>query len=204
MTTAYTTLRVNTRGVVLFEAHAERLGPLVRSDFEQFAASANEGVYSLRADGSTLSIQPRSGTRLTADADVREAVSPMLEHKGAFAKPAPPSAYDSVRSLGIMTLLTSAEGDEIFESCLASVMAWDGQSLVLVPSNRPRVMSVAERFVARDFPHRRAPIRTDGDWGLLLINAVAAVVPAWLPGRKRFSSELLAQIKAAIEATAIR
>lgn len=204
MSTAYTTLRVSSRGVVLFEDHAERLGPLVRSQFEHFAASATEGIYSLRADGPTLSIEPRAGTRLTAEADVREAVSPVLERKGAFAKPAPPSAYDAVRSLGVMTLLTSSAGDEIFESCLASVMAWDGESLVLVPTNRPRVMSVAESFVARDFPHRRAPIRTDGNWGLLLINAVAAVVPAWLPGRKPFPTQLLAEIKAAIEATAIR
>jgi len=201
---SYTTLRVSERGVVLFEAHAERLGPQVREPFQRFAATAAEGIYSLRAESNKLRIERRAGTRLVEDAELRTTVSPVIGGQGPIPKPTPPSVYDAVRATGAMTLLISAAGDEIYESCLASVMAWDGQSLVLVPNERPRVRSLAEAFIAHRFPHRRAPIRVDGDWGLLLINAVAAVAPVRVPGRQPFPGELLHELRAAIEATAIR
>jgi hypothetical protein len=200
----YTTVRVSAAGVVLFEDHAVRLGPEARPAFEQFAATATEGVYSLRAHGAELTIERRAGSRLHDEVVLRTRVSPMLSHPGPFAKPAPPSLYDSVRIPDAITLLTNHSGDELYECDVASVMAWDGASLVLVPTDRPRVLSVAEAFVAREFLHRRAAIRTDGDWGLLLMNAVAAVAPKRLHGRHAFPPELLADLRAAMELTATR
>lgn len=200
---SYTTLRVSARGVVLFEEHAARLGAALLPSFERFAAAATEGVYSLRANGDQLDVERRAGSRLQEGFRLATAVSPMLTREGPFPKPSPPSAYDSVRTPKTVTLLTDAAGVEIFECDIASVMAWDGTSLVLVPTDRPRVQSVAEAFVARRFSHRRAPIRVDGHWGLLLINAVAAVAPA-SGGRRPFSRQFLGQLTKAIEATAAR
>ncbi len=200
---SYTTLRVSALGVVLFEEHAARLGPALLPAFERFAASATQGVYSLRANGDALDVERLSGSRLQRAFRLRTAVSPMLTQEGPFPKPRPPSAYDSVRVEKTVTLLTDAAGEEIYESDIASVMAWDGTSLVMVPSDRPRVMSVAEAFVARRFSHRREPIRTDGHWGLLLINAVAVVAPP-AGGRRPFSRQFLGQLTKAIEATAAR
>ncbi len=197
----YTTLRVSALGVVLFEEHAARLGPALLPAFERFAATATEGVYSLRANGEKLEVERRTGSRLQEPFRLTTAVSPMLESPGPFPKPAPPSAYDSVRTPKTVTLLTDAAGVEIYECDLAGVMAWDGTSLVMVPEDRPRVLSVAEAFVARRFSHRRAPIRTDGHWGLLLINAVAMVAPP-SGGRRPFSRQFLGQLSKAIEATA--
>ena len=199
---SYTTLRVSRSGVVLFAAHAERLGPALLPAFESFAASATEGVYSLRAQGYQLLVEQRPESRLRDGVALRTAVSPVLARGGPFPKPASPSEYDAVRAPGTVTLLTDAAGEELYECDLASVMAWDGSTLILVPEDRPRVLSVAELFVARTFAHRRAPIRVDGTWGLLLINAVAAVSP--ITARAAFSPMLLQQIRSAIEATARR
>ena len=199
----YTTLRVSARGTVLFEDHAQRLGPLVRAPIERFAATASEGIYAVQALGSELLIERRRGTRLIEGLEARFMVSPVVARAGPFAKPAPPSPYDSVRAAGALTLLTNSEGDEIYETCVASVMAWDGQSLVLVPSSRPRVLSTAETFVAREFRHRRSPIRRESDWGLLVMNAVASVTPVF-PERQPFDPALLAEIRAAVEETAGR
>lgn len=201
---SYTTLRVSARGVVLFESHAARLGPAARPEFERFAASATSGIYSLHAQGDVLRVEARGGSRLTEGLSVRTEVSPVIDRQGAFAKPAPPSPYEPVRRAMTTTLLTDAAGAEVYESCVASVLAWDGASLILVPHDRPRVASVAETFVERHFYHRRAPIRTDSDWGLMLINAVASVPLDTLPGRRPFSIELYLAIQNAIEATAAR
>ncbi len=199
----YTTLRVSARGVVLFEEHAERLGPTLRPAFEKFAATASEGVYSLRGDADRLVVERRSGSRLHEGVVVRSAVSPMALRHGPFAKPAPPSPYDDVRSASAITLLTDVGETEIFECCVAAVMAWDGTDLVMVPADRPRVQSVAEAFVARDFPHRRGPIHTAGSWGLLLINAVGSAAP-FIGAREPFPPDVAAHLQATIDATAVR
>ncbi len=203
---SFTTLRVSARGVVLFEDHATRLGRLYRHAFERFAAHASHGVYALRGlETGELEVEYRSGSKLMQPGlTVKTAVSPVRHHPAPFAKPPSPSEYDAVRSPGAVTLLTDAEGSEIYEACVAAVMAWDGASLVLVPSDRPRVLSVAESFVARNFSHRRAPIRTDGDWGLLLINAAESLAPESAPARCRFDPLTLERVRASIDATAAR
>lgn len=203
---SFTTLRVSASGVILFEEHANRLGPGYRRAFERFAAHASQGIYALYGlDSGELHIEPRSGSKLDQlDLSVKCAVSPLLARGGPFAKPPSPSAYDAVRAPGVVTLLTDATGVEIYEACIAAVIAWDGESLVLVPSARPRVLSVTETFLARSFPHRRAPIRTGGDWGLLLINAVTSLELGSLLGRRPFEPSTLERIRAALEASTAR
>lgn len=203
---SFTTLRVCARGVIFFEEHAHRLGPAYRSAFRRFAHNAAEGIYALRGvGGDELAVERRDGSRLLQPAlEVKTAISPMLNHNAPFAKPPSPSPYDAVRSKTTVTLLTDAKGDEIYEACIAAVMAWDGDSLVLVPEDRPRVLSVAEAFVARNFSHRRAAIHAAGDWGLLLINAAGELAPASVPNRRVFDPLLLEKLRGAIGASAVR
>ena len=104
---------------------------------------------------------------------VRLAVSPFAAQQGAFRKPGPPSAYDGVRLPGVATLLTSADGSEIHESCVAAVLGWDGTHFVGVPEDLPRVASVAEAAVRATLPFVRSPLRTDDRRPLVLLNAVA-------------------------------
>jgi hypothetical protein len=104
---------------------------------------------------------------------VRFAVSPFAAQRGAFPKPGPPSAYDDVRIPGVATLLTSSDGSEIFESCVAAVLGWDGTRFVGVPEDRPRVASVAEAAVRATLPFVRSPLCTGDRLPLVLINAVA-------------------------------
>ena len=202
---SFTTLRVSARGVIFFEDHATRLGRPYRRAFERFASHAQQGVYALHGHGSAeLEVEQRTGSRLELPGlEVKRAVSPVLEHRAPFAKPPSPSEYDAVRSPAAVTLLTDAAGSEIYEACIAAVIAWDGDSLVLVPSDRPRVLSVAEAFVARNFSHRRAPIRVDGDWGLLLVNAAGSLSPDFL-GRQAFDPLTLEHMRVSIERSAVR
>ena len=72
----------------------------------------------------------------------------------------------------VATLLTDASGRVLHESCSASIVAWDGRSVVLVPDSTPRVASVAEAALAANEPVRRAPIEVNGDWPSMLCNAV--------------------------------
>jgi hypothetical protein len=104
---------------------------------------------------------------------VRRLVSPFAARRGAFPKPGPPNAYDAVRLPGVATLLTSSDGSEIFESCVAAVLGWDGARFVCVPEDRPRVASVAEAAVRAALPWVRAPLRVAERLPLVLLNAVA-------------------------------
>jgi hypothetical protein len=172
----HTTLRVTDAGVVLHDFHMERLapeGPAGLVAFARFARGAMPGVYSVVVAGSELQAERRAGSRLVEGMTVRLAVSPFAARRGAFPKPGSPSAYDTVRLHGVATLLTSSDGSEIYESCVAAVLGWDGTRFVCVPEDRPRVASVAEAAVRATLPFVRAPLRSDDRLPLILLNAVA-------------------------------
>jgi hypothetical protein len=129
--------------------------------------------------------------------------SPVADRGGPFPKPPPPGPYAAVRERGVATLLASPSGDELWESCVAALVGWDGAGIVLVPEDRPRVASVAEATLAAAFPHRRGPIAARGDTALLLANAVATCRPA-APGRAVFPDDVARELSRVIEATARR
>jgi hypothetical protein len=192
----YTTLRVIGRGVVLLEAHARRLAPRggpVRDRFLAFARSAAPGVYALTARGDALSVEARGGSSLVDGTPWRLAVSPVARATGALAKPVPPGPYAAVRAPGIATLLTSPDGEEIWEACVAAVVGWDGERLVLPPADRPRVDSTSERAIAANLPFTRAPIPSRGAMPLLLVNAVKGTCALDARGRTPFPA---AQVQA--------
>jgi hypothetical protein len=165
-----------------------------------FSRHAEPGVYRVTWDGVALSTQVRPPSRLVEGMPTRFVPSPFAGQRGRFAKPTPPSPYDAVRIAGVSSLLTCAAGVELYESCVASVVAWDGASLVLPPDEVPAVASIAEAEVAARFPHRRASILVAGDWPLLLINAVAGTCAPTVAGRAVFPEEVRARLDAALRA----
>jgi hypothetical protein len=172
----YTTLRVTGAGVVLHDFHVKRLapeGPAGLAAFACFAREATPGVYGVAVAGGELRAEGRTGSSLAEGMPVRLVVSPFAAQRGAFPKPGPPSAYDGVRLPGLATLLTSADGGEIYESCVAAVLGWDGARFVGVPEDRPRVASVTEAAVLAMLPFVRSPLYTDDRLPLVLLNAVA-------------------------------
>jgi hypothetical protein len=196
----YTALRVTAEHQVpLFEGHVRRLGEGSRAALLEFSARAEAGVYRLTWNGTALESELRPPSRLKEGMPTRFVVSPFAGLRGRFAKPAPPSAYDAVRIPGVSSLLTDSSGVEIYESCVASVLAWDGASLVLAPESAPAVASVAEQEVASRFPLRRASILVSGDWPLLLINAVAGTCAVTVPGRPSFPSDVRARLDSALK-----
>ncbi|MDP1822269.1 MAG: hypothetical protein Q8L48_03475 [Archangium sp.] len=197
MSTPYTVLRVTeASGVPLFEGHVGRLGESSRGALRHFASQAMPGVYRVTWDGLQLTTSQRPGSRLTEGMPTRFVVSPFAGQKGRFAKPAPPTPYDPVRLAGIATLLTDTTGTEIYEACVASVIAWDGESLVLPPEEVPAVASLAEAEIAARFPHRRARVLVASDWPLLLINAVVGTCALHVEGRAAFPTEVRAKLDA--------
>jgi hypothetical protein len=172
----YTTLRVTEAGVMLYDFHVERLAPEGAAGlaaFARFAREAAPGVYGVVLADGELRIERRAGSQLVEGLPVRFAVSPFAAQRGTFPKPGAPSAYDGVRLPGVATLLTTTDGSEILESCVAAVLGWDGTHFVGVPDDRPRVASVAETAVRATLPFVRSPLRTDDHLPLILINAVA-------------------------------
>lgn len=195
----YTALKVNPGGrVPLFEGHVSRLGPESRAPLRTFAAQATPGVYRVLWDGAHLTATLRPPTKLVEGMPTRFVISPFAGQRGRFAKPAPPSSYDAVRQPGVSTLLTDGAGEEVYEACVASVVAWDGASLVLPPLDAPAVASVAESEVAARLPHRRARILVAGTWPLLLINAVAGSCAVAVPGRGAFPAEVRQRLDAVL------
>lgn len=172
----YTTLRVTDAGVVLYDFHVERLapeGPAGLAAFARFAREATPGIYGVALAGGELRAERRTGSQLVEGMPARLMVSPFAAQRGAFPKPGSPSAYDAVRLPGVATLLTSADGSEILESCVAAVLGWDGTHFVGVPEDLPRVASVAEAAVSATLPFVRLPLRIDDRLPLILLNAVA-------------------------------
>jgi hypothetical protein len=194
MSVRFTALRLTRAGgVPLFEGHVRRLGEDSRGALRHFASLSAEGVYRVSWDGKQLTTTLRRPSRLVEGMPTRFAVSPFAGQRGRFPKPGPPSPYEGVRVEGVATLLTDATGEELYEACVASVVAWDGQSLVLVPEDVPAVASVAEAELAAKCAVRRARILVKSDWPLLLINAVATCEPN-LAGRAPFPADQRALI----------
>ena len=190
----YTVLGVTTAGVPLFEKHGRRLGLSSRPALLRFVSAATPGVYRVTWTGAELLTEARGASRLIDGMPTRVVVSPYAALRGRFAKPAPPNRYESVRVPGVATLLTSEDGAQLYESCSAALVAWDGAQLVLPPLDAPGVKSLAEEAVCEALPHRRAALLTAGAWPLLLINAVAGACAIDVPGRGAFPVEQRAKI----------
>jgi hypothetical protein len=198
----FTTLRVAEAGVVLFAAHRARLGAEAAPAFEAFAAGAAPGVYGVLAGpGGRLEVTPRAGSRLFDGIPVRRVPSPLAPGLGARPKAPPPGPYDAVRTPGLATLLTDPADAELWESCTASVLAWDGAGLVAVPADRTRVDSTAEGEVLRQLAVRRAPVPVAAGWPLLLLNAV---VLSCAPAGPAFPAEVRRAVDEVLLATARR
>jgi hypothetical protein len=138
----------------------------------------------LRYEGGELRSEQRASSRLHPGIGVRWAVSPFVGTIGRFAKPSPPSRYDPVRAAGLATLLMDASGEELLESCSASVIAWSGAGWIAPPKDRPRVDGVAERALEDAGMLTFAPIRVAARQPILLLNAVigsCTVDPTQLP-----------------------
>ena len=195
---AYTVLRVaEDFSVPLLHRHAARLGDGAFAALRHFVSLVvDPGVYRVTWDGRQLSTLRRPASRLREGMPTRRRVSPMANERGRFPKPAPPSAYDAVRLDGVSTLLTSQAGDAFYEACSATLVAWDGTSLVLPPEDVPAVASIAEAAIAANEPVQRRTLATEGSWPLLLVNAVAGTCAIDVPGRHAFPAEVRARLTA--------
>ncbi len=195
----YTLLRKTERGVVLLEYHLQRLGADLpgreREAVRSFLASARAGVWAVRREGGHLRGEPRRGSRLTDGMPARCLPSPLAAEERLRPKPPSPGPYDSVRAVGVATLLTSPDGSEIWEACSAAVLGWDGTRLVIPPGDRPRVWSTAETAVREHLEAVEAPIPVVSALPLLLVNAVKGTCQPRLPGREPFPPEVRARIE---------
>lgn len=201
---SYTALRVTEAGVVLFDAHRSRLGPAYSAAFDDFAARAEPGIYGLRGVEGRLEVTRRDRSRLWAGIPVRLLASPIATRAGAQVKTPSPSPWDSVRQDGVATLLTNLERTEIYESCAAAVLGWDGRVLIATPDASPRVASITEPYLLARHAHRRAPILVGARWPLVLVNAVAgACAPGWSEAPP-FPADVLAELNATLAASARR
>lgn len=202
MSPPYTTLLVMDAGVLLFEAHRARLGAAAAPAFDAWAATAAPGAYVLQVGpGGGLTATPRGPSRLFDGMPLRWRPSPLPPGLGLQPKAPSPGPYDAVRSPGVATLLTDPGGTEVWESCTASVLAWDGARLVAVPPDVTRVDSTAEREVLRRLAARRAPVRVEAHWPLLLLNAVVATCA---PRGPEFPLQVRRQVEEALLATVRR
>jgi len=196
----YTLLLTTEEGIVLHDYHRRRLNPdgdaATDGAIARFAREARPGVYAVWAgEGGVLRVEARGGSRLREGMSARLLVSPLAGGGGPVPKPAAPSPFDAVRAEGIATLLTSADGAEIYEACVAAVLGWDGGRLLVVPSDRPRVWSTAEAAVRDHLPVTEAPLAADAALPLLLVNAVAGTCAVDLPGRGAFPAAVRAEIE---------
>jgi len=198
---AYTLLAVTGDGVVLGAYHLRRLGldaeeaaPALGA-FRRFAAEASPGVFALLLHGPSLSVESRPGTRLRDGMPARVAPSPVTDRAGPLPKPASPGPYDAVRQSGIATLLTSLDGEEIYEACSAAVLGWDGGRLVCVPDDRPRVWSTAEAAVREHLPVVERPILLRSRMPILLVNAVKGTCSLAAPRRDPFPTRAREEIE---------
>ena len=187
----YTLLLSAEDGVVLFDYHRRRLNPdgdpAVDRAFARFARETPPGVHAVWVgEGGALRSESRGGSRLFEGMPARFVVSPVAGGSGAAPKPSPPSPYDVVRADGVATLLTSADGTEIYEACVAAVLGWDGERIVCVRADRPRVWSTGEAAVREHLRVTEAPLAADAATPLLLVNAVRGTCAVTLPGRDAF------------------
>ncbi len=204
---AYTSLRVTEAGVVLFAQHLRRLslaGGQARAELLSFARTAAPGVYSIRAGEAGISVQPRGPSSLIDGIPTRVIASPYSDRSAAFAKPAPPSRYEGVRIPGLATLLASPDGGELYESCTAALLAWDGAHLLAAPRDRPGVRSVAIDALEEAGWVRFQPILAHSDLPLALVNAVAGIKLPSLAGRAPFPPGQRERVAALFAASARR
>lgn len=197
----YTVLRVTeSSGIPLFDQHVRRLGEDSRSALRHFASQAMPGMYRLWWDGRQFDTLKLEGSALKEGMPTRFAVSPFAGQTGRLTKPAPPSVYDSVRIDGVATLLTDASGTELYESCRASLLGWDGSMLVLPPDDVPAVASVTEAEVLVQFSYRRRRLLVKSNWPLLLLNAVMGTCGITVEGRAPFPADVRAKLDAVLTA----
>ncbi len=208
---SYTLRRVDTRGVELCDGHRSRFVPpgsppdgAAAQAFDTFARDAAPGVYALAWDGAALRVTGRPGSVLADGMPVRVRISPLAGRTGAISKPAPPGPYAGVRAAGVLTLLTAADGGELYEACVAALAGWDGARFVLAPADRPRVASVAEAALARALPHVVAPLDAAGAMPLIALNAVFGPCRLDLPGRAPFPKRALAALREVFVAATAR
>lgn len=194
---SYTVLRVTEGYVIpLLERHAARLGGSALGALNHFRSLTDPGLYRVTWDGRQLSTLKLPGSRLKEGMPVRLLPSPFIGQQRRFTKPSPPSPYDSVRVDGVATLLTSADGSELYESCSATIVAWDGSSIVLAPEAVPAVASLAEAAIAAHEPITRRPIAAGGDWPLLLVNAAIGSCAPTIAGRVAFPADVRTRLDA--------
>lgn len=184
-----TVLRVLPDGSIpLRRRHQERLGD------QAWAAVAEElvapGLYRVVWNGA-VSVHRLARSRLADGQPVRFCPSPI--QRGPVPKPVSPSAWDALRVDDVATLLTDPAGQQLYESCVAAVVAWNGSALVMTPNDTPRVASLAEAALGANEAMFREPLLVESNWPLLLINAVAVAEPS-MPHRGRFPAEQRARI----------
>ena len=195
---SYTLLRLTKDGVVLGDYHLRRLGLAAGTRtfaaFVRFARESAPGVWAVTVEADEVVAEPRGESRLSEGQATRFAVSPVASHSGPQPKPGPGGAYDEVRGPGVATLLTSANGKQIFEACVAAVIGWDGDRIVCVPDSRPRVWSCADQAIREHLDPREAPLRVDSHEPLLLVNAVKGTCAVEVAGRSPFPAEARATV----------
>lgn len=193
----YTVLRVTEAYVIpLLHRHAVRLGVDAVGALNHFRSLTDPGLYRVTWDGRQLTTLKLPGSRLREGMPVRLLPSPFVGQHRRFTKPSPPSPYDTVRVDGVATLLTSADGSELYESCSATIVAWDGSSIVLAPEEVPAVASLAEAAIAEHEPIRRRPIAAANDWPLLLVNAAIGSCAPTIAGRSVFPADVRVRLDA--------
>jgi hypothetical protein len=196
---------VTERGVALWDFHTQmrRLalghGTVPFDAVARFAREAAPGVWALWVDEEAgLRVEPRPGTRLRDGMPVRYLPSPLDSGAGQIPKPLPPGPYAPLRLDGTATLLTSPDGTEIYESCSAAVLGWDGSHVVCAPADRPRVWSTAEAAIREHFGALarvcEAPIPPRG-MPLLLVNAVKGTCTVAAPGCGEFPASIRIEIE---------
>ncbi len=194
-----TSFIVNEAGVVLYDYHLWRLKsetPEVRQAFQQFCSQALPGVYRATINENQIEIVTRSSSQLFDGMPVRYRVSPFWgKSSGWFPKPSSPCAYDEMRVSGMATLLTCSQGKEIWESCSASLVGWDGDCYILAPEKLPRVASVSEQAIKDNLLWKEATMGVEETIPLALINAVKGVCVPHIAGRESFPAKAKAKIE---------
>jgi hypothetical protein len=195
---SFTTLKVDDNGVLLYVLHEERFrmaGDAAVAAYRQFAAGAASGNYNLYWDNKNLLIKARGESRLVDGMPVRYRVSPIANLKNRIDKPAPPSIYSDLVESGLSTMLTSADGNEMFESCSAAVIAWNGKNIIRVPDDRPAVRSTMEGLLKIIPGVIEEPILKDSTYPIALVNALKCVCTLAVEGRDAFPVEQLDKIR---------
>ena len=185
---SYTVLRIGEAGVVLFDGHrSQSPGPAPRRRRRFCDSRPTRSRVSTPSLFATALSTCRRGRAPRSSTGCRFIFLPSPAACAAHPlhKSPPPNGYSAVRLPGVATLLTSEDGGEIYKSCAAAVVAWDGE-LLAPPPDRPRLWSTAMEAVARLLPVRSAPLRVDSAQPLALLNAVAGVVLPEVPGREPF------------------